>query len=182
MLAKVPLHGQNTDPKRVHGRNGIRVSVKARLVKSFQKRILNPFVKALVRRGAVDGWAIIETRGRKTGAPRETPVGNGLEGDTFWLVAEFGRAAAYVKNIEADPRVRVCVRGMWRTGRAILLPDDDTRVRQATLHRLNAAAVRVAGTDLLTVRVDLDRWAGTSMTSGARRRPRGRGSRPASAP
>jgi hypothetical protein len=132
MLAKVPLHGQNTDPKRVHGRNGIRVSVKARLVKSFQKRILNPFVKALVRRGAV-------------------------EGDTFWLVAEFGRAAAYVKNIEADPRVRVCVRGMWRTGRAILLPDDDTRVRQATLHRLNAAAVRVAGTDLLTVRVDLDR-------------------------
>jgi hypothetical protein len=103
MLAKVPLHGQNTDPKRVHGRNGIRVSVKARLVKSFQKRILNPFVKALVRRGAVDGWAIIETRGRKTGAPRETPVGNGLEGDTFWLVAEFGRAAAYVKNIEADP-------------------------------------------------------------------------------
>jgi hypothetical protein len=78
MLAKVPLHGQNTDPKRVHGRNGIRVSVKARLVKSFQKRILNPFVKALVRPGAV-------------------------EGDTFWLVAEFGRAAAYVKNIEADP-------------------------------------------------------------------------------
>jgi hypothetical protein len=46
---------------------------------------------------------------------------------------------------------------MWRTGRAILLPDDDTRVRQATLHRLNAAAVRVAGTDLLTVRIDLDR-------------------------
>jgi deazaflavin-dependent oxidoreductase (nitroreductase family) len=157
VLAEVSLHGQNTDPKRLHVRNGIGVEMKARLVKTFQKRMLNPLVKALVHRGAVGGWAIIETRGRKTGAPRETPVGNGLQGDTFWLVAEFGRRAAYVKNIEADPRVRVCVRGIWRSGRAVLLPGDDTRVRQATLHRLNAFAVRAVGTDLLTVRVDLDR-------------------------
>jgi deazaflavin-dependent oxidoreductase (nitroreductase family) len=157
MLAKVSLHGQNTDPKRLHGRNGIRVSVQARLVKSFQKRILNPLAKALVRRGLVEGWAIIETRGRKTGVRRETPVANGLERDTFWVVAELGRRAAYVKNLEADPRVRVCVRGMWREGRAIVLPDDNTRVRRATLDRVNAMTVRAAGTDLLTVRVDLDR-------------------------
>ena len=156
MLAEVSLHGQNTDPKRLHVRNGIRVETKARLVKSFQKRILNPLVKALVHRGVVGGWAIVETRGWKTGEPRETPVGNGLQGDTFWLVAEFGRRAAYVKNIEADPRVRVCVRGIWRSGRAMLLPSDDTRVRQATLHRLNAVAVRAVGKDLLTVRIDLD--------------------------
>jgi deazaflavin-dependent oxidoreductase (nitroreductase family) len=156
VLAEVSLHGQNTDPKRFHVRNGIGVGMKARLVKSFQKRMLNPLVKALVHRGVVGGWAIIETRGRKTGEPRETPVGNGLQGDTFWLVAEFGRRAAYVKNIEADPRVRVCVRGIWRSGRAMLLPSDDTRVRQATLRRLNAVAVRAVGKDLLTVRIDLD--------------------------
>lgn len=86
--------------------------------------MLNPLVKALVRRGVVGGWAILETTGRKTKEKRETPVGNGLDGDTFWLIAEFGRRASYVRNIEADPRVRVCVRGRWRTGVATLLPDE----------------------------------------------------------
>jgi deazaflavin-dependent oxidoreductase (nitroreductase family) len=149
VLAKVPLHGENTDPKRLHGRNGIRV----RVTKTFQKHVLNPLVKALVRRGLVRGWAIVETRGRKTGARRETPVGNGLEGDTFWVVAEFGRRAAYVRNIEADPRVRICVRGMWRDGTAHLLPGDDARAR---LRGVNGLAVRAVGTDLLTIRIDLD--------------------------
>jgi deazaflavin-dependent oxidoreductase (nitroreductase family) len=133
------------------------VDVKRRIVKPFQKRVLNPVVKALVRRGVVGGWAILETTGRKTGGARETPVGNGLIGDTFWVVAEFGRRAAYVRNIAADPRVRVCVRGRWRAGTATLLPDDDPRERQRTLPRLNALAVRAAGTDLLTIRVDLER-------------------------
>jgi deazaflavin-dependent oxidoreductase (nitroreductase family) len=126
-------------------------------VKTFQKRVLNPVVKALVRRGILHGWAILETRGRKSGAPRETPVGNGLQGDTFWLVAEFGRRASYVRNIEADPRVRVCIDGMWRGGTAHLLPDDDPRARLRTLPRLNALAVRLAGKDPLTVRIDLER-------------------------
>ena len=123
---------------------------------AFQKRVLNPVVKALVRRGLAGGWAILETTGRKSGERRETPVGNGLHGETFWVIAEFGRRAAYVKNIEASPAVRVCVRGRWRAGTATLLPDDDPRARQRTLPRLNALAVRAAGTDLLTIRVDLD--------------------------
>jgi deazaflavin-dependent oxidoreductase (nitroreductase family) len=129
---------------------------KHRLVKAFQKRFLNPLVIALVRRGLVGGWAILETTGRKTGEPRQNPVGNGLQGETFWIVAEFGRRASYVKNIEANPRVRVCVRGRWREGTAHVLPDDDPIARQRTLPRLNAAAVRAVGTDLLTIRVDLD--------------------------
>jgi len=129
---------------------------KHRVVKGFQKRALNPLVQALVQRGLVGGWAILETRGRRTGEPRRTPVGNGLIGDTFWIVAEFGRRAAYVKNIEAYSRVRVCIRGRWRNGTAHVLPDDDPRARQRILPRLNAWSVRMAGTDLLTVRVDLD--------------------------
>ena len=153
MLAKVPLHSENADPKRLHARNGIGVL----WVKTFQKRVLNPIVKALVRRGVLHGWAIVETRGRTTGAPRETPVGNGLQGDTFWLVAEFGRRASYVRNIEVDPRVRVCIDGMWRAGTAQLLPDDDPRARLRTLPRLNALAVRAVGRDPLTVRIDLER-------------------------
>jgi deazaflavin-dependent oxidoreductase (nitroreductase family) len=132
------------------------VPLRARLVKAFQRRILNPLVKALVRRGLVGGWAILETVGRKTGARRETPVGNGLAGDTFWLVAEFGRRASYVRNIEGDPHVRVCVRGRWRRGVATLLADDDPRERQRSLPRLNALTVRAVGTDLLTIRIDLE--------------------------
>jgi len=156
VLAEVSLHGENADPKRLHAGNRIGVNGKAGLVKAFQKRVLNPVVGALVRRGAVSGWALLETTGRKSGERRTTPVGNGLDGDTFWLVAEFGRHASYVRNIEADPRVRVCIRGVWRAGTAHLLPGDDARERLRTLPRLNSFAVRSVGTDLLTVRIDLE--------------------------
>jgi deazaflavin-dependent oxidoreductase (nitroreductase family) len=107
--------------------------------------------------GLLRGWAIIETTGRKSGRPRRTAVGNGLQGDTFWIVAEHGRRAGYVRNIEADPRVRVNVRGRWHSGTARPLPDDDPHERQRRIgRRLNAAAVRAMGTELLSVRVDLD--------------------------
>lgn len=35
---------------------------------------------------------------------RHTPVGNGLSGDTFWLVAVHGTQADYVRNLQAEPR------------------------------------------------------------------------------
>jgi deazaflavin-dependent oxidoreductase (nitroreductase family) len=137
--------------------------VKYRLVNAFQKRVANPVVRAALLHGVrVPGYAVLETTGRRSGQPRRTPVGDGLDGDTFWIVAEHGRRAAYVRNIGADPRVRVWVRGRWRTGTAVPLPDDDPRERQRTLAatrpwtRINAAAVRAFGTDLLTVRIDLD--------------------------
>ncbi len=101
--------------------------------------------------------ALLETTGRRSGQPRRVPVGNGLRGDTFWIVTEHGRAADYVKNIEANPRVRVKVGRMWRTGTAHLLPEDDVRARMNALHRpTNDAMVRLAGSDLMTVRIDLD--------------------------
>jgi deazaflavin-dependent oxidoreductase (nitroreductase family) len=134
---------------------------KLRIVRFVQGRLLNPFVRATLLRVPVPGWALLETTGRKTGLPRTTPVGDGLEGTTFWIVAEHGRRAAYVRNLEADPRVRVRVRGHWRTGMAHVVPDDDPRERQRLLSRrfaarLNAALVRGWGTDLVTVRIDLD--------------------------
>jgi deazaflavin-dependent oxidoreductase (nitroreductase family) len=120
-------------------------------------RIINPIVRLLVERGlAPPSYAILETTGRRSGQPRRTPVGNGLAGDTFWIVAEHGRRAAYVRNLQADPHVRVKVAGRWREGIAHLMPDDDPRERQCRIgRRLNAAVVRAMGTELLTVRVDL---------------------------
>lgn len=106
--------------------------------------------------GYVPWWALLETTGRKSGRPWRNPVGNGLDGDTFWIVAEHGHKAGYVRNIKADPRVRIRVGGRWRTGEAHVLEDDDARQRQRTLRRINAAFVRLMGTDLLSVRVDLE--------------------------
>ena len=133
------------------------------VVNFVQKRLFNPVVRTALERGVrIPGYAVIETVGRKTGQARRTPVGDGLDGDTFWIVAEHGRRAAYVRNLEANPRVRVRVRGEWRSGTAVTLPDDDPRERQRIMAehrrgtRLNAAAVRALGTDLLTVRIDLD--------------------------
>lgn len=62
----------------------------------------------------------------------------------------------YVRNIKANPAVRVRVGGRWRTGTAHLLPDDDPVQRLGNLPRLNSAMVRLMGSDLLTIRVDLD--------------------------
>jgi deazaflavin-dependent oxidoreductase (nitroreductase family) len=72
------------------------------------------------------------------------------------MVAEHGEHSDYVYNIKADPAVRVRINGQWRNGTAHLLPDDDPRKRLRSLPRLNSAGVRTMGTDLLTIRVDLD--------------------------
>jgi hypothetical protein len=53
--------------------------------------------------------------------------------------------------------VRIELRGGWRSGTARLLADDDPLERLRTMGlRLNAVVVRTMGTDLLTIRVDLD--------------------------
>ena len=124
----------------------------------FAKYLLNPVVKGAVRVGIpLPGIAIVETTGRKSGLPRRTPVGKAVQGDTLWVVAEHGHRASWVRNIQANPRVRVRLGRRWRTGTATPLPDDDPRERQRRIpNKLNSAVVRVMQTDLLTVRIDLD--------------------------
>jgi deazaflavin-dependent oxidoreductase (nitroreductase family) len=129
-------------------------------VRLVQKYIVNPPTKAWLALGIPPlSHALLETTGRTTGKPRRNPVGNGLDRDgmTFWIVAEHGRDAGYVKNIQANPRVRLRIGRRWRTGTAELLPDGDTAARlKAIGARVNAVMVRAMGTNLLTVRVDLD--------------------------
>lgn len=131
---------------------------KRRLTTALGKHVVNPLVKRAVSFGfAPPSYAIIETVGRKSGQRRRTPIGYRLEGDTLWAVAEHGRAAAYVRNIAADPHVRVKVCGRWRSGTAHVMPEDDARERLGKIGlRFNALVVRAMGTDLLTVRIDLD--------------------------
>jgi deazaflavin-dependent oxidoreductase (nitroreductase family) len=141
--------------------------MKRHIVHVLQKCLFNPPVKLMFAMGiAVPGRALLETIGRKSGKPRRIPVGIGLVGKQFWIVAEHGRNAAYVRNIMDNPRVRLKLReglrARWHTGTAHLLSDDDPRERQRWLKTQlpssasNAAAVRFFGTQLLTVRIDLD--------------------------
>ena len=121
-----------------------------RVVNLVQRHIANPVMRA------VPIQTLLETIGRKSGQPRRTPIGGRLDGNEFWLVSEFGDRSQYVRNIAANPKVRVRVRGRWHSGTANLLPDDDARARLAELPRMNSAAVRAMGDNLLTIRVDLD--------------------------
>lgn len=123
--------------------------LKRRVVHGVQRRIVNPIGRQLP-------ITMIETTGRKTGQPRRTAVGGRVVDDQFWMVSEHGEYADYVRNMKANPRVRVRVGGRWRTGTAHLLPDDDPIARLGHLPALNSAVVRAMGSDLLTIRVDLD--------------------------
>jgi deazaflavin-dependent oxidoreductase (nitroreductase family) len=92
---------------------------KRRLVVAFEKYVQNPPVKAALRAGLpMPMFALLETTGRASGKRRHTPVINGRQGDRFWIVAEHGRRAQYVRNLEADPNVRVKSGGRWYAGRA----------------------------------------------------------------
>src|SRR5919109_2729640 len=96
-------------------------SLKRRLVHALQKYVLNPPIKLLFAIGIVPpGYALLETIGRKTGKPRRTPVGDGRVAQQFWLVAEHGSKAGYVRNIAKNPRVRVKLRegfhARWHAG------------------------------------------------------------------
>lgn len=143
-------------------------SGKATVVRFVQRWVVNPPVRLLLHLGAMPmGYALLETRGRRTGKPRRTPVGNGRQGEVFWIVAEHGRRAGYVRNIASDPRVRIRMRlGLrfrWVEGIASIRPDLDpiaVQRRLAAWHplrALNAVQVQVLGSELLVVRVELDR-------------------------
>lgn len=141
--------------------------MKRQIVHLLQKYVLNPPIKLFFALGIVPpGYALLETIGRNTGKPRRTPVGHGLVGEQFWIIAEHGTKSGYVRNIESNASVRikfrVGLRARWHTGTAALLTSDDPRERQRWLSRhvpgskRNAVAVRFLGTQLLTVRIDLD--------------------------
>jgi len=124
-------------------------ALKRRVVHTVQRLVVNPVGRQLP-------VTMLETTGRKSGQPRHTAVGGRVVDDQFWMVAEHGGHSHYVLNIKSDPRVRVRIRGQWRSGTAHLLPDDDAAARLRELPSANSAMVKLMGSDLLTVRVDFD--------------------------
>jgi deazaflavin-dependent oxidoreductase (nitroreductase family) len=141
---------------------------KRRVSTFLSARLLNPLVRAAARAGVpLPGYVLLETTGRRSGQPRQVPVGKALEGDTLWVIAEHGLRAAYVRNIQADPRVRVRIGRRWCTGSAHVLSGDEWRECQRRIpNRFNSAVVRAMGTEQVTVRVDLDPAAGAPGSAG----------------
>jgi len=114
-------------------------SVPARL----QQSVINPVVRlAWNLKIPIPGDALLETTGRRSHLPRRTPVYDGLDGETFWLIAQRGHDADWVRNIEANLRVRVKVSGIhtgWRYGTAHILDDDDPEDRRRILSQASLA-------------------------------------------
>lgn len=124
-----------------------------RLIRWYWK-IANPPWRLIA--GRVPGFALVETTGWRTGRKHQVPVGARLQGESVWFVAAHASKAHYIKNIEVNPEVRVRVGGRWREGLARLVPDDDAPRRAVRLNLLNGLFERVASSDLMTVRIDLD--------------------------
>lgn len=122
-------------------------------LRRFQRRFGNPGGMLMSR---MPGWAVVETTGCRSGQVRQVPVGGRLIDGSFWFVAVDPDHAGYLRNIENDPHVRVKVGGLWRTGVAQLLPDDDARRRMFRLNPLNGAYISIAGRSFLSVCVRLD--------------------------
>ena len=76
------------------------------------------------------GFGVITTTGRKTGKRRRKCVRAMRSGDRVFLVAIPGPAAAWLKNIQADPHVSLRIRGGNFTGVAREIRDAEER-RQA---------------------------------------------------
>jgi deazaflavin-dependent oxidoreductase (nitroreductase family) len=139
-----------------------------------ETHLSNPIVRLALRLGiAPKAFALLETTGRRSGLPRLTPIGNGLVGSTFWLVALHGTEADYMKNAIADPRVRVKVRRRWYAGVASLLEDGDGLERRRQLDRsngmfgrLDGVVFRAAATDPVVVRIDLEAPGPATLSSG----------------
>ena len=146
---------RRTDPK-----------MRSRIIERIQQSVTSPLDRlAFALRTPPPGDALLETTGWRTGRPRVTPVCDCLEDETFWIVAQRGHGANFVRNIEADPRVRVkgsLLSADWRAGTAHILDDDDPEKRVRILargnrwRRLCLQASASIGSDPLTVRIDLD--------------------------
>ncbi|MFG1797667.1 nitroreductase/quinone reductase family protein [Nocardia sp. NPDC049149] len=116
----------------------------------IQRNVVNPVAQRF------NSHALLETVGRKSGLARITPIGGRRTGAQFWFVSEYGERSQYVRNIKANPAVRVRLGGQWYRGTAHLMPEDDARRRLMSLPRINSAGVWAVGNNLLTIRVDLD--------------------------
>jgi deazaflavin-dependent oxidoreductase (nitroreductase family) len=129
----------------------------------LEKFLFNPLMRSALLLGiAPKAFALVETTGHKSGQRRQTPVGNGLDGNVFWLISEHGRRGAYVKNLIANPNVRVKIGRRWYSGTASLVDNDDSSARRREIDagnglfgKLDGVIFRASASTPSTIRIDL---------------------------
>lgn len=116
-------------------------------------KTVNPLTRPLA--GYVPWWVLVETTGRHTGVKRRTPLTNSpLDGSVLSILAVYGDSAAFVKNIRANPSVRVKRCGRWMDGKADVVEASPEAVAQLGLYA-RRVLMRI-GSDPNVVRVTLD--------------------------
>jgi deazaflavin-dependent oxidoreductase (nitroreductase family) len=116
-------------------------------------RLMNPLALRFAA-GIAPWWVILETTGRKSGQPRRVPLARGpASASTIWLIAVHGEHASFVKNLSADPHVRVKLRGRWLSGLASTQPIDAERLREFNLYA--RMGPRTLGRDPLLVKISV---------------------------
>jgi hypothetical protein len=142
-------------PRAVTGRH--------RLSRRAEKHLVGPPLRLLLRLGlAPRAFALLETTGRRTGRRRLTPVGNGLDGELFWLVAARGHQVVRGKPgrrpaVPHQGRPALACRHRHVSRRRDALARR-TRLDQANgiIGRLDGLAFRATAARPVTIRVELD--------------------------
>jgi deazaflavin-dependent oxidoreductase (nitroreductase family) len=115
-------------------------------------RIINPPGRRLA--AIPPWWVLLETRGRRSGRPRTTPLARGpVDDDAVWVNSVHGRHADWVRNVEADHEVRIRLTGRWHRARATIHDYDEATVRR--FNRYARTGPSTLGIDPVLVRIEL---------------------------
>ena len=101
----------------------------------------------------------LTTTGRRSGQPRQITIWFATAGDVVYMLAGGRDEAHWVRNIEADPVVRVEIlrRTFAGRGRAIEGEDDDPIAREAVGAKYGTKGLSRWLRESLPVRIDLER-------------------------
>lgn len=111
---------------------------------------LNQMVEPLVRAGfgfpcfAAAGAVVLETRGRKSGAPRNVPLVATRVGNLL-LVSTVRRGSQWVRNLAANPQTRYWLGGRVYEAEAFVFPafEIENQAAQAGLPESVAALAQI---------------------------------------
>jgi deazaflavin-dependent oxidoreductase (nitroreductase family) len=80
---------------------------------------------------ADEDFCYLTTRGRVTGAPHEIEIWFAADDDTLYMLSGGGDRSDWVRNLRAEPRLTVRIRGITyhATARVIDDPVEDRRAR-----------------------------------------------------
>lgn len=155
VLGLGPMTAAPADSGQSRALDAAEAHARRRRIRRTQRWLLNPPMRTLTCAGVMRHHVVLETTGRVSGRRRRTVVGALLESDAVWIVAENGTRAGYVRNIGADPRVRVHLRGRWLTGVAEVVEGDDVETRLGAFRPGHAAMVQRFADNPATLRVAL---------------------------